>query len=159
MLASIWPVRALMISATVRTVQMLARWAANPRIIASETARTRIAMLHPASVPIPKFGPRVTLYERAAGRFMIVLSGYRHLARFHPRRRGGDNGRQHPGTRGQPRQSPARREEKRRAASDRSGAARRWRAGRVPGRGLSCAARAPHRTRLDHRDLDRRDQC
>ena len=30
----------------VRTVQMLARWAANPRIIASKTAKTRIAMLH-----------------------------------------------------------------------------------------------------------------
>jgi hypothetical protein len=47
-LTSILPVRALMISAMVRTMQMLARWAANPRIIASKTANTRIAMLHPA---------------------------------------------------------------------------------------------------------------
>ena len=42
---------------------------------------------------------------------------------------------------------------------DRPGAARRRRARRLPGRRLSRAARARHRAGLDHRHLDRRDQC
>src|SRR5262249_45658514 len=39
---------ALMISAMVRTMQTLARWAANPSTMASKIAKTRIAMLPPA---------------------------------------------------------------------------------------------------------------
>src|SRR5262252_3265161 len=77
-LTSIWPVRALMISAMVRTMQMLARWAANPRIIASKTAKTRIAMLHPAWLGAPSVrwnrAPRY-LYNGPAERLTIVLSG------------------------------------------------------------------------------------
>src|SRR5262249_52098265 len=67
-----------MISAMVRTMQMLARWAANPRIIASETAKTRIAMLHPAWLGAPSAlgtGRHVTLYSGPAERFTVMLSG------------------------------------------------------------------------------------
>src|ERR1700726_4375054 len=51
-----------MISAIVRTVQMLARWAAKPRIIASKIAKAKIAILqlHPLAGP----GPRSAWWNR-----------------------------------------------------------------------------------------------